>query len=160
MKINDNCVVMFHYSMTDEAGDLVETSRGGEPTAYLHGHRNMIETLEAAMLGKEVGETFTVTLPPELAYGRLRTQSVMRVSVKNLKFEGKLEPGMTVPLMTNEGLRPVTVVKVGKFNADIDTNHPLAGKTLTFDVEIIDVREATRGELGHGHAHGAGGHHH
>ncbi|WP_438952374.1 FKBP-type peptidyl-prolyl cis-trans isomerase [Porticoccus sp.] len=160
MKINDNCVVTFHYSMTDETGDLVETSREGEPTAYLHGHRNMIETLEAAMQGKETGETFTVTLPPELAYGRVRSQSVMRVSIKNLKFEGKLEAGMTVPLVTNEGLRPVTVVKVGKFNVDIDTNHPLAGKTLTFDVEIIDVRKATQDELGHGHAHGAGGHHH
>jgi len=63
-------------------------------------------------------------------------------------------------LMTNEGLRPITVVKVGKFNVDIDTNHPLAGKTLTFDVEIVEVREATQDELGHGHAHGAGGHHH
>ncbi len=150
MKIKNNAVVVFHYKMTDEHGEVIESSIGQEPTAYLHGHKNMIETLEHSMANKEVGDKFSVTLQPDMAYGRLRTNSQLRVSMKNIQHEGKLEPGMMVPLKTVEGLRPVTVVKVGKFNVDIDYNHPLAGKTLTFDVEIMDVREATTDELAQG----------
>lgn len=157
MKITDNAVVAFHYTMTDESGEVVETSRDGEAATFLFGHRQMIESLEGSMLGKEKGETYSITLPPELAYGILRPNSQMRVGMKNLQFEGKLEPGMMVPLITKEGLRPVTVVKVGKFNVDIDTNHPLAGKVLTFDVEIVDVRESTDEERKHGHVHSPDG---
>jgi len=157
MKVQDNAVVAFHYTMTDENGEVVETSRDGEAATFLFGHRNMIESLEASMLNKEVGETYNITLPPEMAYGRLIQDNEMRVGLKNLHFEGKLEPGMTVPLMTKEGPRPVTVLKVGKFNADIDINHPLAGKTLTFDIEIVDVRDSTDEERQHGHVHGPEG---
>lgn len=160
MKIQDNAVVAFHYTMTDQDGEVAETSRDGEAATFLFGYRNMIESLEGSMLGKEVGDTYTITLPPELAYGRLLNDNLMRVGLKNLQYEGKLEPGMMVPLRTKEGLRPVTVVKVGKFNADIDINHPLAGKTLTFDIEIVDVRESTEEERKHGHVHGPGGHEH
>lgn len=160
MKITDNAVVAFHYTMTDESGEVVETSRDGEAATFLFGYRQMIESLEGSMLNKEAGDKYSVTLPPEMAYGILRPNSQMRVGLKNLQFEGKLEPGMMVPLRTKEGLRPVTVVKVGKFNADIDTNHPLAGKVLTFDIEIVDVRESTEEERQHGHVHGPGGHEH
>ena len=157
MKIKNNTVVVFHYKMTDEHGEVIESSIEQEPAAYLYGHKNMIETLEHSMSGKEVGDKFSVTLQPDMAYGRIRTNSELRVSIKNLKFEGKLEPGMMVPLKTVEGFRPVTVVKVGKFNVDIDYNHPLAGKTLTFDVEIIEVREGTTDELSQGRPQGGGG---
>ncbi|WP_461480683.1 FKBP-type peptidyl-prolyl cis-trans isomerase [Porticoccus sp.] len=160
MKITDNAVVAFHYTMTDQDGEVVETSRDDEAATFLFGYRNMIEALEGSMLNKEVGDTYTITLPPEMAYGRLLSDNLMRVGLKNLQYEGKLEPGMMVPLRTKEGLRPVTVVKVGKFNADIDINHPLAGKTLTFDVEIVDVRASTEEERKHGHVHGPGGHEH
>lgn len=157
MKIQNNAVVVFHYKMTDEHGEVIESSIGQEPTAYLYGHKNMIETLEHSMNGKEVGDKYSVTLQPDMAYGRIRTNSELRVSIKNLQFEGKLEPGMMVPLKTVEGLRPVTIVKVGKFNVDIDYNHPLAGKTLTFDVEIIEVREGTTEELSQGRPQSGGG---
>lgn len=151
MKVEKNAVVTFHYVMTDdESGEIIENSNGKEPSAFLYGHKNMIESLEHSMLGKEPGEAYTVTLPPDIAYGRVRSSSELRVSKKNLQFEGELKPGMMVPIKTKEGLRPVTVVKVGKFNVDIDYNHPLAGKTLKFDVEIVDVREATTDELSQG----------
>lgn len=151
MKVQKNAVVTFHYVMTDdETGEVVESSEGQEPSAFLYGHKNMIEPLEHSMDGKEAGETYSVTLPPDMAYGRVRSNSELRVSKKNLQNEGELKAGMIVPLKTQEGLRPVTIVKVGKFNVDIDYNHPLAGKTLKFDVEIVDVREATKEELAKG----------
>ena len=80
--------------------------------------------------------------------------------MKHLSFKGKLRPGMVVQLSTDDGMRAVTVIKAGRHSADIDTNHPLAGQTLTFDIEIVDVRDASPEELTHGHAHGPGGHHH
>jgi len=151
MKVDKNTVVTFHYVMTDdETGEEIENSNGQAPSAFLFGHKNMIEPLEHSMVGKEPGESYSITLPPDLAYGRIRSSSDLRVSKKNLQHDGKLEVGMIVPLKTNEGLRPVTIIKVGKFNVDIDYNHPLAGKTLKFDVEIVDVREATTDELSQG----------
>jgi FKBP-type peptidyl-prolyl cis-trans isomerase SlyD len=151
MKVQKNAVVTFHYVMTDvDENEVIENSNGQEPSAFLFGHKNMIESLEHSMLDKEPGDSYSVTLPPDLAYGRIRSSSDLRVSKKNLQHDGKIEPGMIVPLKTNEGLRPVTIIKVGKFNVDIDYNHPLAGKTLKFDVEIVDVREATTEELAQG----------
>ncbi|MFT6300687.1 MAG: FKBP-type peptidyl-prolyl cis-trans isomerase SlyD [Saprospiraceae bacterium] len=150
MKIIKDSVVAFHHKMTDEKGEVVESSAGQEPSMFLYGHKNMIETLEHSMSGKESGDKYTVTLQPEMAYGRLNLKNRMRVAKKSIGQEGKLEPGMVVPLKTVEGTRPVTIAKVGKFNVDIDFNHPLAGKTLTFDIEIVDVREATLEEIKQG----------
>ena len=160
MKIEKNSVVTFHYQMQDELGEVLEGTKDGDPTVFLHSNMQMIASLELSMVSKEPGDTYSITLPPELAYGILRDKSDIRVPSKHVLTEGKLEPGMVVSIQTNEGVRPVTLLKVGKFNVDIDTNHPLAGKTLTFDIEIIDVRKATSEELSHGHAHGVGGHQH
>jgi FKBP-type peptidyl-prolyl cis-trans isomerase SlyD len=101
-----------------------------------------------------------VTLEPEDAYGLRSPERLQKVPVKHLVFKGKLRPGMTVQLNTSEGRRPVTVTKVGRHSAEIDTNHPLAGKTLHFAIDILDVRQATADEISHGHAHGPGGHQH
>ncbi len=150
MKIAKNSIVLFHHKMTDQDGEIIENSAGQEPSAFLYGHKNMIETLEHSMSGKEAGDKFCVTLQPEMAYGRLNLKNRLRVARKSIGQEGKLEPGMIVPLKTVEGTRPVTVAKVGKFNVDIDFNHPLAGKTLTFDIEIVDIREATPEEIKQG----------
>jgi len=86
--------------------------------------------------------------------------SIQRVPLKHLRARGRLRPGMVAAVETEHGARQVTVVKVGKFNADVDTNHPLAGRTLSFDIEVLEVRAASEEEIAHGHAHGAGGHHH
>jgi len=160
VKIGPESVVSFHYTLRRDSGEELETSRGGTPTVYLHGSHNIIPGLEAAMAGHETGATFSATVKPEEAYGLPRADSVQRVPVKHLVFRGKLRPGDTVQLNTREGLRAVTVVKAGRHTADIDTNHPLAGATLVFDIEVVDVRAATPEELSHGHAHGPGGHHH
>ncbi len=160
MQAGPDTVVRFHYTLRDEAGDELETSRGGDPTAYLHGANNVIPGLEEAMAGKTAGDVFTATLPPEKAYGERDPQRQQRVPIKHLIFKGKLRAGQVVQLNTSEGARAVSVIKAGRHSADIDTNHPLAGKTLSFDVEIVEVRAATTEELSHGHAHGSGGHQH
>ncbi len=82
------------------------------------------------------------------------------IQIKPLVFKGKLRPGAVVQMNTGEGMRPVTVSKAGRHSADVDTNHPLAGQTLSFDIEIAEVRAATAEEMSHGHAHGPGGHQH
>ena len=160
MKIESETVVSFHYTLRDENGKELETSRGSEPSVYLHGANNIIRGLETAMTGREPGDVFTVSLAPAEAYGMRNPDKMQRVPVKHLAFRGKLEAGKVVQLNTAEGMRAVTVVKAGRHSADIDANHPLAGQTLAFDVEIVDLRPATPEEIAHGHAHGPGGHHH
>ena len=160
MEIANNAVVIFHYTLRNAAGAELESSRDGEPSAYLHGAGNIIPGLEAAMAGKQAGECFSATVAPEQAYGLAQADRVQRVPVKHLIFKGKLGPGMPVQINTERGRLPATVIKAGKFSADIDTNHPLAGQTLTFDIEVMEVREATAEEKAHRHAHGPGGHHH
>lgn len=160
MNVNPDTVVYFHYTLRNETGEQLETSRAGDPSAYLHGAGNIIPGLESAMAGKAAGDAFTATISPEEAYGPRSPDRIQRVPVKHLLFKGKLRPGMTAQLNTSDGRLPVTVVKVGRHTADVDTNHPLAGQTLTFDIEIMDVRAATAEETAHGHVHGPGGHHH
>lgn len=160
MKIANDHVVQFHYTLRDDSGAELESSRGGTAMAYLHGHRNIIPGLEEAMTGRGAGESFSVTVPPEKAYGPLREGSIQRVPLKHLQGAKTWKPGMVAVVQTDQGPRQVRIVKVGRFNADVDTNHPLAGQTLTFEIEVVSVREATQEELDHGHAHGDGGHHH
>jgi len=160
VNIGPDSVVTFHYTLRNAAGEELETSRDGDPTLYLHGADNIIPGLENAMVGKAAGDSFTAEVSPAEGYGERDASRVQRVPEKHLIYRGKLEPGMMVLLNTNEGRMPVTVVKAGRHSVDIDTNHPLAGETLTFDIEIVEVREATEDEKAHGHAHGPGGHHH
>lgn len=160
MQIGAETVVVFHYTLRDESGEELETSRAGDPSAYLHGANNIIPGLEHSMAGKSAGDVFTATVAPEDGYGLHNADKVQRVPIKHLLFKGKLRPGAVVQLNTSDGRVPVTVSKAGRHTADIDTNHPLAGQTLEFDIEIIEVRAASAEELTHGHAHGPGGHQH
>jgi len=159
MKVEDKKVVQFNYVLKDEQQTVLESTEG-EPVAYLHGYHNMMAGLEKALNGKEVGEKFTVTLPPEEAYGERVEGSVQRIPVKHLQGAKRWKPGMIAEVETEQGRRQVTVVKVGKFMVTVDSNHPFAGRTLSFDLEVVDVRDATDEEVAHGHAHGVGGHQH
>jgi FKBP-type peptidyl-prolyl cis-trans isomerase SlyD len=160
LKIESGTVVSFHYTLRNGEGEELESSRGTEASVYLHGANNVIPGLESAMAGREVGAVFNASLAPADAYGERQPDQVRRVPVKHLSYRGKLHAGQMVHLNTSEGMRAVTVVKAGRHSADVDTNHPLAGETLSFDIEILDLRPATAEELSHGHAHGPGGHHH
>jgi len=160
MNIEKKKVVSFHYTLNDEKGEQVESSRDREPMVYLHGAGNIIRGLEKAMEGKVAGDQFEVTVPPEEAYGKRRENGVQRIPAKHFKQPQRLQKGQRMVLQTKQGPVQVTVVKVGRFNIDVDTNHPLAGQTLTFNVEVTDVRDATDEEISHGHVHGPGGAHH
>ena len=159
MQISNNTVVQFHYTLSDSTGEL-ESSKGSTPLLYMHGQQQMLPKLEAALEGKAAGDTLELTLAPEDAYGEIKQNAIQSIQVKYLHGAKKWKPGMKAWVQTEEGQRQVTVVKVGMFKADIDVNHPLAGKTLTFKVEILNVRPATSEEIAHGHAHGEGGHQH
>lgn len=157
MLIADKKVASFHYTLSNEQGEQIESSRERQPMSYLHGARNIIPGLEKALTGKAAGEQFQVTIPPEEAYGERRTDQVQRVPAKHFRDARQLKPGRLVSIQTRRGPVQATVVKVGRFNIDVDTNHPLAGQTLTFDVEVVEVRDATAEEIAHGHVHGPGG---
>jgi FKBP-type peptidyl-prolyl cis-trans isomerase SlyD len=159
MKIEKDRVVRFHYTVAEQGQAALESSEGNDPLAILIGHGNIIPGLENAMLGHEDGDAFSVDVAAADAYGEKRDGLTQRVPKKH--FEGqRLEPGMQVILNTNHGQRAVTIQKVGMSVVDVDLNHPMAGKDLHFDINIVDVREATEEELSHGHVHGDGGHHH
>jgi FKBP-type peptidyl-prolyl cis-trans isomerase SlyD len=160
MKIADKTVVQFHYILKDEAGEEIENSYANDPMAYLHGHNNMLVGLEKALTDKAAGEKFSVTLQPEDAYGERQEEAIQRVPAKHLQGAKKWKTGMIAIVETEGGQRQVTVVKAGKFMVTVDMNPPLAGKVLSFDLEVVDVRAATDEEVEHGHAHGVGGHHH
>jgi FKBP-type peptidyl-prolyl cis-trans isomerase SlyD len=160
MLITKDAVVSFHYTLSNEAGEEVESTRGEEPSLCLIGADNILPGLEQAMMGKQSGETFNITLAPYLAYGMYQANKKDRISSKYLKHEGKLTPGKVVKINTNKGSKTGTIIKVGKFNVDVDLNHPLAGQSISFDIAIINVRPGTVEEVTHGHAHGVGGHQH
>lgn len=159
MKIANDHVVHLHYTLTDEGGRELESSRGGAPMAYLHGHNNIIAGLEEALTGKAAGDRVTATVPPEKGYGMRRPDMVQRVPVKHLQGAKTWRPGMVAVVQTEQGARQVQVVKVGRFMVDVDFNHPMAGQTLAFDVEIVSVRAADPEEVAHGHVHEPGHQH-
>jgi len=160
MKIEKDRVVRFHYTVSEAGQPPTESSKDrDEPLAILFGHGNIIPGLEKAMGGHEAGDTFTADVPATEAYGERRDGLGQRIPKKHFG-DAKLEPGMQVVLNTNFGPRAVTVEKVGLTTVDVDLNHPMAGKDLHFDIEVVEVREATPEELEHGHVHGDGGHHH
>lgn len=160
MNISDNCVASFHYTLTNGTGEVLDSSIGQEPLSYLHGAGNIIPGLEKALAGKTVGDKLKVSVNAAEAYGE--RDSSMVQELPNSMFSGvdKIEVGMEFHAETEHGLQVVTVTAVEGDTVTIDGNHPLAGVDLNFDVEITEVRNATSEELDHGHAHGAGGHHH
>ncbi|MDF2181860.1 peptidylprolyl isomerase [Neptuniibacter sp. CAU 1671] len=151
MQIADNSVVLFHYSLVNEQGEVIEGSRGGDPLPYLHGHRNIVPGLEKALTGRSVGDKFTIQLQPEEGYG-LRDEDKVYV-VDRASFAGfdTLETGMLCQMEDPEGQPEyVTVVDINDEEVTVDGNHPYAGQVLNFDVEVVAVREATESELAAG----------
>ncbi len=160
MQIAADKVVTIHYTLKDDAGGIVDTSDGGEPLAYIQGHGSLVHGLEKALEGQEAGGALAVSVPPEEGYGKHDTQLIQKVPKRSMQGAGEIRKGMQFQARTPEGMRVFTVTAVVGDMVTLDGNHPLADKTLHFDVKIVDVRDATTEELEHGHVHGAGGHHH
>ena len=160
MQIAEHTIVRFHYDLADEAGQPIESSREREPMAILYGAGNVIPGIEKAIEGRRAGERLQVTVPPAEGYGERREGMTQRVPKKFFNEARKLRPGDSTVLGSNQGPRVVTVLKIGETVIDVDLNHPMAGRTLCFDIEIMEVREASAEEIAHGHAHEPGGHAH
>lgn len=160
LQVAKDRVITVRYAIRAADGTEVESNRDDEPFVSLHGRGSLLPAIESALDGRTSGERLTLTLTPDQAFGERRDDFTQRISKKYLPNPNRLKPGKQTTLQTREGPRTVTVIKVGGKVVDVDLNHPLAGQTLEFDIELVDVREATAEELSHGHAHGPGGHHH
>ena len=160
MQIANNKVVSIHYKLTNDEGSILDSSEGQEPLAYLHGLGNIIPGLENALTGRAVGDKFTVTIPPADGYGERDNEMVQSVPKNAFQGVDQIQPGMQFQAQSPEGMQLVTVIDVDGDEVILDGNHPMAGITLTFDVEVTEIRDATAEELDHGHVHGPGGHHH
>ena len=163
MQISKGTVVKFHYRIKDLDGKELESNFSEQAVAYLHGYNNMMPCIEKSLESMSKGDLLEAELEAKETYGEIQADSEQRVSVKHLLSKDKKpkwKAGMTAVVNSEQGQREVTIVKVGKFMVTIDTNHPLAGKTLQFEFQVKDVRAATDEEIDHGHAHGDGGHHH
>ncbi len=159
MQVADNTAVSIHYTLTNDEGEVLDSSIGDEALVFLQGSGNIISGLEKAMVGKVTGDKFNVRIEAEEAYGELMEDMIQVISRDMFEGVDEIEVGMQFHADVSFGSGVVTVVSIDDENVTIDGNHPLAGVALTFDVEVIDVRAATEEEAAHGHIHGAGCHH-
>jgi len=160
MKTASGMVVTMHYTLTDDSGDVLDTSAGRDPLTYLHGHGNIIPGLEKALEGKEVGHKSKVTVAPDEGYGEKNQEMVFEAPREHFPPDLELKAGERVYAEGPNGPISFSVVELTEKGAVLDANHPLAGKTLHFEVEIVEIRDASEEEIGHGHVHGEGGHQH
>lgn len=156
MSIEKNSVITFHYTVAEAGHEPLESSKDNKALTVLVGHGAIIPGLEAALIGKQAGDHVAVTVDPDQAYGERREGMTQRIPKKLFK-SAKLVAGQQVVLPTEMGPRAMTILKVGMTAVDVDLNHPMAGKSLDFTVEILEVRPATEEEIAHGHVHGEGG---
>ena len=160
MEIKDKKVVSIHYKGTLADGTVFDSSEGREPLLFMYGAGMIIPGLEEGIEGLKVGDKKTVNVPFEKAYGPVQEEAKQEVPKEQMPKDAPLEVGMQLAAQGPHGVIPVTIVEIKDNSVVIDFNHPLAGKDLIFDVEVVEVREPTKEELEHGHAHGAGGHEH
>lgn len=160
MQIAERTVASFHYTLTDDAGTVIDSSAGADPLTYLHGVGHIVPGLEQAMAGHQAGDKFDVKVSPEEGYGTPNEMLVQVVPREAFQGVDDIQVGMQFQAQTPQGAISVVITKVEDGLVTVDGNHPLAGQNLNFAIEVVDVREATVEEVVHGHVHGAGGHHH
>ena len=159
MRIGKHSVVSIDYTLTGADGEVLDSSKGREPLAYIQGTGSIVIGLEEALEGKEKGVSVQVSVPPAKGYGE-RQEALSQVVPRAMFDMADIEPGMRFHAEGDHGTHVVTVTAVDSESITVDANHPLAGQTLNFDVKVVDVRAATQQELSHGHVHGAHGHDH
>jgi FKBP-type peptidyl-prolyl cis-trans isomerase SlyD len=158
MQVAHNKVVAFHYTLTSAQGEMIDTSADQAPLEYLHGHRNIIPGLEDALNDKSAGSKFSVTLESKDAYGAHNDELVKTLARADIEENRDLHVGVEFQMDLAGEPRMVTVREVEGDQVTVDGNHPLAGETLVFEIEITGIRDATGEELSHGHVHSHGGH--
>jgi FKBP-type peptidyl-prolyl cis-trans isomerase SlyD len=161
MKVELKKVVGIEYTLTLEDGEVADTNAGQDPLLYIHGFGGIIPGLEKALEGLSVGDKKQVTIEPKDAYGEVIEEAFQELPLNAFPKGVKLEEGLILQMVTEEGYPvPAIVDEVKEDSAVLDLNHPLAGRTLSFDVKVVEIRDASPEELEHGHAHGPHGHHH
>ncbi|UVE16933.1 peptidylprolyl isomerase [Pseudomonas sp. LS44] len=161
MLIAANKAVSIDYTLTNDAGEVIDSSAGGAPLVYLHGAGNIIVGLEKALVDKQAGDELNVTIEPEEAYGEYSAELVSTLNRSMFEGVDELEVGMQFHASAPDGsMQIVTIRDLDGDDVTVDGNHPLAGQRLTFQVKVVNVRDASEEEVAHGHVHGEGGHHH
>jgi len=160
MIIAKDKVVSIHYTLTNDDNEVLDSSEGRDPLAYIHGHGYLIAGLEDQLNGRKAGDALDAKVKPEDGYGLRDDNLVHKVAKANFKGDGEVTAGMQVKVETNSGPKIAVVRSVVGEEVVLDLNHPLAGVNLTFAVNVVEVRDATAEELDHGHVHGPGGHQH
>lgn len=160
MQIAERCVVSMHYTLTNDRGEILDSSQGKEPLVFLQGAGNIIPGLESALVGKYTGDKLQVKVAPKDGYGERDARMVQDVPRRAFQGVKDIKVGMRFQSDGPQGPASIVVTRIAGDMVTVDGNHPLAGENLNFSVEITAVRAASEEELAHGHVHGAGGHHH
>jgi len=147
LTINENKVVTFEYTLKNDSGEILDSSENNAPITYLHGSGNIIPGLEAELEGKKVGDKFHASIEPEDGYGIRIEDFIQKIERDRLPHLPNIEIGMQLQAYDEDGMQIMTVVEISDTDITLDGNHPLAGQKLHFDVEIIDMREATEEEI-------------
>lgn len=159
MQISNEKVAAIHYTLRNNAGEVLDSSEGKDPLYYLHGFGNLIPGMEEGLEGKVVGDKFQINVSPEKGYGVRNEEAVQEVP-REAFGDAEIQVGMQFRAGNDQGQYIVTIVEVGTETVKVDGNHPLAGVELQFDVEVMEVRDASAEEVAHGHVHGPHGHNH
>ena len=157
LKIEENKVVTFEYTLKNDNGDILDSSENHAPLVYIHGSGNIIPGLESELEGKHIGDKFQATIAPEDAYGIRYDELVQKIDREKLAHLDTIEIGMQLQAYDEEGMQILTIVEVSDKDVTLDGNHPLAGERLHFDVEVTGIREATEEEAMFGLNNGHGG---
>lgn len=159
MKIEQNKVALINFTLRNSDSEVLDSTDSGEPLGYIHGIGNLVPGLEEELENKSAGDKFSVTVPPEKGFGLYYENQIQKLPLANFG-ENTVEIGMQFHADTPDGEQVITVTKIENDVVTVDGNHELAGETLTFDGEVVEVRDASDEEISHGHVHGEGGHHH
>jgi FKBP-type peptidyl-prolyl cis-trans isomerase SlyD len=161
MLIADQHVVAIDYTLTNDAGEVIDSSAGSEPLVYLHGAGNIVPGLENALTGKVADDELDVSIEPEDAYGEYSAELITTIGREMFEGVDELQVGMQFHASAPDGgMQIVTIRDIDGEDVTIDGNHPLAGQQLNFKVKVVSVRAASEEEVAHGHVHGEGGHQH
>lgn len=156
MNIINNTIATIHFTVCSSDGTQIDSSRNSEPMVFLQGSHFLIQGLEDELEGKTVGDKFVIDIAPSLAYGERHEELVQAVQ-KSMFEDMDINEGMTFRATTDDGEQSVMIIEINEEEVIVDGNHPLSGLTLNFDVEVLEVREATEEEITHGHPHTDGG---
>ena len=161
LKVGKDKVVLMHYTLKNDAGDVIDSSDGADPLPFLQGHGNIIPGLESALEGSKVGDKLDVSINPEEGYGERIQDAIQEIPSSALQGVDEVKVGMQLQSQDKDGNAfLVSVTKIEDDKITVDANHPLAGQTLHFSVSIESIRKAEAEELSHGHVHADGHHHH